>query len=226
VGSPDPADHDAWHTDNRLLFAGRCQVLVQANYTPGVMTVTASDPVLGEAKLEIALGDAPARPYVQEEDNHYLYIWDCSPVMTEKPDLMNLIKTCDPTGWDKVEVGRGSLIPFIGYVPRRVNEIFPEGVGTERAWMLWHIAGVTPKNTNKKAALGMYFDCIEGVADIVVVSKTTGKVACARKDKYNMTPFTFTIGEIGECEEVDVWCLIEADSAFDAIDMPVRFMYY
>jgi len=113
LGNGDPNCHEAEKGNERSLFNGLAQVIIQAGETNGEVVLIASAPGLKPAKLTIPVTSVKLEPSVAiEYPQIILNNWRISPRSLTRPDPNIVIANNDMNSWEPI--GSGTLTKVTG----------------------------------------------------------------------------------------------------------------
>jgi beta-galactosidase len=149
VGNGDPNCHEPEKANQRSLFHGLAQVIVQSGKSPGDIVLRASADGLKPAECRVKVGPAPAVPSVpQAMPTLSLTQWRQSPSSATRPDPNQAIPENDMNSW--IPVTPGKITPFTcgdfaifrtKFQPHAAQRreggriVFREIVGKAEAWL-------------------------------------------------------------------------------------------
>lgn len=110
----DPTCHEDFASNQRSLFHGRCQAIVQAEQGASQMVVSAASPGLSFGTLMIPLSSRKSPAFVESIHQQYLMGWKMTSVLyDEKPDVNMHVDDFDMNTWMDVQVDDKSGAPRI-----------------------------------------------------------------------------------------------------------------
>ncbi len=122
LGNGDPNSHEAEKGNQRRLFNGLAQVIIQTTEEAGNVVLIASAPGLKPAKLIVPVASATLVPFVSiEYPPVVLDKWTISPVSATRPDPNQVLADNDMNTWAPVVGGSLTKLTENAYVMLRTS---------------------------------------------------------------------------------------------------------
>lgn len=122
LGNGDPNCHEAEKGDQRSLFNGLAQVIIQSTESAGDIVLTATVEGLKPAKIIIPVTKTDLAPFVKVETSIIsLDKWKISAITNSRPDPNIVISENDNNTWESVSNGVLTKLPTDGYFILRTN---------------------------------------------------------------------------------------------------------
>jgi len=117
VGNGNPNSHELDKANNRNLFNGLAQVIIQsAEGAAGEIEFTATATGMKPAIIKIPVQKTEARPFVADTGSAImLSSWRLSPKSTQKPNATVKLEDNDMNSWWPVKTGELTLFENVGY---------------------------------------------------------------------------------------------------------------
>lgn len=113
VGNGDPNSHEAYVSDKRSLFNGRCQAIIQSIEGEGEIIIIAEADGLNKAELRIPVEKKSPPIYVEGISMQFLSNWRMTnDLFMQKPDPNMEILDSDMNTWEPVAIGNGTQSKF------------------------------------------------------------------------------------------------------------------
>jgi len=109
VGNGDPNSHASEKTNQRDLYNGLAQLIIQSKEGgKSPVNITATSPGLKSATIQIAVKSAENIPSVSDEQSPFIisYGWRISPFSNQKPDPNQELSDNDMNSWDPTRAGQ------------------------------------------------------------------------------------------------------------------------
>ncbi len=124
VGNGDPNSHEPYISNERCLFSGRCQAIIQSleineektndiNTNNNVVTIIAEAEGLASATVSIEIKTKRAPQYIESTFEQYLSNWRMTQELSsERPDVNVKILDSDMNSWEPVDIDKGAQKKF------------------------------------------------------------------------------------------------------------------
>jgi len=176
LGNGDPRCHEPEKGNQRSLFNGLAQVIVQTQAgSSGPLVLRAESKGVQSAELNISVNPAPEKPFVPKARfSQRIDRWKASPGFSVKPDPLLQVPDNDMNSWSSVTPGKTITL-------------------TQGSWSIFS-AKIKPFMQQQKNGGVIHFQGIEGKAEIWI----DGKLSATKSDFSSgtlMAPFPAGTGE-------------------------------
>lgn len=223
VGSPNRGDHASWKIPEIKLHKNKAQIFVEAD--------TDADPIVIEANIDgyeaatLVIEKEAAEPVceVPAEECRFLDEWLYSRTLVDQPwpDIDAMHKRPNFNFWTKYNPGRGNNENFTGL---RFSPNHQPGDGSvENARLIHFIRTKVPQTSHDFEKAIVHFEVFEGRGRVYLYSGD--KRFFVERDYFTKATLDLECEGLRPGDEVEVWAVLEANTAFSAINRPVRWIF-
>jgi beta-galactosidase len=188
LGNGDPNCHEAEKGNERSLFNGLAQVIIQATETNGEVLLTATAPGMKPTTLRIPVSQAVLEPFVAiEYPSILLDKWRISPITLTRPDPNIVIADNDMNSWEPIGNGTLTKVAENEYFVLRTtfktgkypqasgNILFKKVTGEAEVWLNGKLIG--KKGNAETADFTVSYSTTTEMCDLRILFKSTTESA-------------------------------------------------
>lgn len=225
----DMQDYSHCHEPKIVMKGGHAQLYVLCDTTSNPVELKVHSDDFATLDIHVEKVSAPQIPAVPGEDTRYLPMWYISPTRKDMPypDIEEMRKDLDLSGWLYTEVSRGSNGEFMGMFGNHGMPAMREDTPKESLRNVYYTTSKVALYDGTFKQVKLVFERFDAYGRVIIrgVGNAEGKVAQAYKRPDDPSYFEMNAEGFLPGDEVEVWVILEASDNYSAIRKPVRWAF-